>query len=296
MAKRKYRRSIINKKKGKVSIQTLVIVALIIGCIKLGQELSSRENNGGVTRTGIENAGDYGDLMAVKTNEKSIAVEKKYKGMDISFNPKYHIPNWVSWELTEEETNGDVNRTNKFSSDEDVAGCADTWDYNYSGYDRGHMAPAGDMKWDKDAMEETFLMTNICPQVKSLNTGSWKRLEEKCRYWAEIMGSLYIVCGPIIDGEPIEYIGDSRVYVPKRFFKVILSPYTNPAVGIGFIMPNGKVEGGMQACAVPIDSVEAVTGHDFFASLPDDIENDVESQCNFHYWSTLRKKKNKQVQ
>ena len=170
MAKRKYRRSIINKKKGKVSIQTLVIVALIIGCIKLGQELSSRENNGGVTRTGIENAGDYGDLMAVKTNEKSVSVEKKYKGMDISFNPKYHIPNWVSWELTEEETKGDVNRTNKFSSDEDVAGCADTWDYNYSGYDRGHMAPAGDMKWDKDAMEETFLMTNICPQVNSLDT------------------------------------------------------------------------------------------------------------------------------
>ena len=81
MAKRKYRRSIINKKKGKVSIQTLVIVALIIGCIKLGQELSSRENNGGVTRTGIENAGDYGDLMAVKTNEKSVSVEKKNKGM-----------------------------------------------------------------------------------------------------------------------------------------------------------------------------------------------------------------------
>lgn len=80
--------------------------------------------------------------------------------------------------------------------------------------------------------------------------------------------------------------------MPKRFFKVILSPYSNPAAGIGFIMPNGNVDGGMQKCAVPIDSVEAVTGHDFFSSLPDDVERELESQCNFHYWSTLKKKKN----
>lgn len=291
MAKKRYKRSNPRVKKGKISLQALVIIALIIGCVKLGQKLSGHENQSGELDHQIENSGQYGDLMAVKTNPSASSVEKKYKGMDVSFNPTCHIPNWVSWELTAEETGGEVSRTNKFSSDESVEGCADTWDYNYSGYDRGHMAPAGDMKWDKNAMDETFLMTNICPQVKSLNTGSWKRLEEKCRYWAQVMGELYIVCGPIIDGEPIEYIGDSKVYVPKRFFKVILSPYSDPAVGIGFIMPNGKVTGGMQECAVPIDSVEAVTGHDFFASLPDEIEKDVESQCNFHYWSTLRKKK-----
>ncbi len=271
--------------KGKQILQALVMALLIIGCVKFCEALDNLDNGQHEALARDE----VGNLMRVKTNQALKSVEKRYKGMDVSFNPQYHIPNWVSWELTEEETSGDVARTNKFLADPDVEGSAESWDYNYSGYDRGHMAPAGDMKWDKDAMAETFYMTNICPQVKSLNTGTWKRLEEKCRYWAEIDGSLYIVCGPVIDGDPVEYIGDSRVYVPKRFFKVILSPYSNPARGIGFIIPNGKVKGGMQECAVPIDSVEALTGHDFFSSLPDDIENDVESQCNFHYWSTLRK-------
>lgn len=273
--------------KGKQIFQSLVIALLIIGCVKFCEALDNIDNGQHET-LGCD---DVGNLMLVKTNQALKSIEKRYKGMDVSFNPQYHIPNWVSWELTKDETSGDVSRTNKFYADPDVEGSAESWDYNYSGYDRGHMAPAGDMKWDKDAMAETFYMTNICPQVKSLNTGTWKRLEEKCRYWAEIDGSLYIVCGPVIDGDPVEYIGDSRVYVPKRFFKVILSPYSNPARGIGFIIPNGKVKGGMQECAVPIDSVEALTGHDFFSSLPDDIENDVESQCNFHYWSTLRKNK-----
>lgn len=271
-------------------LQAVIMILLIVGCVKLGMELNGQEksHNDEIDKASV------GNLMAVKTNPQMKSVDIKYKGMDVSFNPEHHIPNWVSWELAENETTGDVSRTNKFSSDPDVEGCAESWDYNYSGYDRGHMAPAGDMKWDNESMDETFYMTNICPQVKSLNTGSWKRLEEKCRYWAQIDGQLFIVCGPVIDDDPIEYIGDSRVYVPRNFFKVILSPYSNPARGIGFIMPNGKVKGGMQKCAVPIDSVEALTGHDFFASLPDDIENEVEAQCNFHYWSTLRKSKNKE--
>ena len=232
---------------------------------------------------------EYGNLMAVITNPDVPSQFKSYTGMDLSFNAKCHIPNWVSWELTADETTGDVSRTNKFYNDPDIDGCPDSWDYSYSGYDRGHMAPAGDMKWDSKAMEETFFLSNICPQVKSLNTGSWKNLEEKCRLWAQIDGRIYIVCGPVIDDKPLEYIGDSKVWVPKRFFKVIIAPYSTPARGIGFIMPNGKVEGGMQACAVTIDEVERVTGHDFFSSLPDQLENELESQCNFHQWSTMRK-------
>ncbi len=237
----------------------------------------------------IAQEGEYGNLMAVVTNPSVPSQFKSYTGMDLSFNSRCHIPNWVSWELTADETTGDVDRTNKFYNDPEIEGCPDSWDYSYSGYDRGHMAPAGDMKWDSKAMEETFFLSNICPQVKSLNTGSWKNLEEKCRLWAQIDRRIYIVCGPVIDDKPLELIGESKVWVPKRFFKAIIAPYSTPARGIGFIMPNGKVVGGMQACAVTIDEVERVTGHDFFASLPDDLENELESQCNFHQWSTMRK-------
>lgn len=231
------------------------------------------------------------DLEIVVTPEDVPAEVIAYKGMTVSFNSKMHIPNWVSWELTAEETSGTVEREDNFACDEAVAGCPETWDYKYSGYDRGHMAPAGDMKWDKEAMEHTFYLTNICPQAHSLNNGTWKRLEEKCRQWAEIDGSIYIVCGPVMTDKITEYIGDSRVAVPKRFYKVILSPNANPPRGIGFIMNNGKVDGGMQQAAVSIDEVERITGLDFFSSLPDEIENDVESQCRFHYWSTLKKTK-----
>lgn len=267
--------------------QGLIVAVLIVGCGYLTSYLNSKDAGGAELSC---HASSYGNLLEVKTKPGTPSVLKSYRGMDLSFNPKCHIPNWVAWELTAEETDGNVGRTNKFASDPDVEGCADTWDYSYSGYDRGHMAPAGDMKWDADAMAETFMLTNICPQAKSLNAGSWKGLEEKCRQWAEADSAIYIVCGPVIDGNPIEYIGDTRVYVPRKFFKVIISPYTVPARGIGFIMPNAKVKGGMQACAVTIDSVESLTGHDFFASLPDDIERDIESQCDFHYWSTHRKK------
>lgn len=230
-----------------------------------------------------------GDLTAVITNPNLPETLLRYEGMTISFNPDTHQPNWASWELLASEATGDAPRSDSFAPDPEVEGCATLSDYRRSGYDRGHMAPAGDMKWDSKAMEETFFLSNICPQVKSLNTGSWKNLEEKCRLWAQIDGRIYIVCGPVIDDKPLELIGDSKVWVPKRFFKVIIAPYSTPARGIGFIMPNGKVVGGMQACAVTIDEVERVTGHDFFASLPDDLENELESQCNFHQWSTMRK-------
>lgn len=280
--KRKYTT---RRKKGKTpELRSLIVPLLLIGCLWIANYLKGCDN-----ASQAFEYGEYGNLMDVVTNPNVPSQKKSYTGMDVSFNSRCHIPNWVSWELTADETTGDVSRTNKFYNDPDIDGCPDSWDYSYSGYDRGHMAPAGDMKWDSKAMEETFFLSNICPQAKALNTGSWKNLEEKCRTWARIDGRIYIVCGPIIDEKPMELIGDSKVWVPSRFFKVIIAPYSTPARGIGFIMPNGKVEGGMQVCAVTIDEVERITGHDFFASLPDELENQLESQCNFHQWSTLRK-------
>ena len=235
----------------------------------------------------------FGDLEKVIASNSQPSQLVDYEGFSLSFNKKMHVPNWVVWELTGEEVAGTFPRKDNFRGDDNVAGSAEKWDYSYSGYDRGHMAPAGDMKWSKKAMDESFYMTNMCPQAKSLNTGAWKRLEEKCRQWATIDGAIIIVCGPVLTDPIEEYIGDSRVAVPQRFFKVILSPYVDEPRGIGFIMPNSKVPGGMQAAAVSIDEVERVTGLDFFSSLPDEIENKVESQCKFHYWSTLKNKSKK---
>ena len=271
------RRSNIMKRNMAGIVAVAVMAVMVIQCAIEAHELEGGKNK--VLTPGEE-------LMVVECNPAQVNRLIDYKGFTVGFNPELHVPNWVSWELTAEETTGSTPRYNKFSSDPDVAGSAENWDYSYSGYDRGHMAPAGDMKWNEEVMRNTFFMTNICPQAKSLNTGAWKSLEEKCRQWAVADSSIVIVCGPVLTDKITEYIGDTKVAVPERFFKVILAP--NSMKGIGFIMPNGSVPGGMQKAAMSIDEVEAITGHDFFSALPDSIEAIVEAQNDFHSWSTFK--------
>ena len=206
-----------------------------------------------------------------------------YSGFTSYFNPETHIPNCVAYEIIESETTGDEPRKKSFEADHTIDGCAESSDYRNSGYDRGHMAPAADMKWSKVAMEESFLMTNICPQAKSLNSGIWHRLEQRVREWATRDSSIIVVCGPIFTpGKPVEQIGEIGVAVPHRFFKALYAPGRN--IGIAFIFDNDKVKGELRKYAVTIDSVERETGLDLFYNLPDDIENEVENQCNYKLW------------
>lgn len=289
-----------NKKKSKIFGQLFAI--LIVGIVavwftiflrkwEVANEEKARLEQENLQESLLEkNETSYqpADLKEVITNPQQAELPVNYKGMNISFNSDKHIPNWVAWELTAEKTYGTTPRYNKFLQDASVDGCPYPWDYSNSGYTRGHMAPAGDMKWDETAMKETFFMTNICPQANSLNAGSWLRLEEKCRQWAEADGRIIIICGPVLTDSIREYIGETGVAVPQRFFKVILSPDATPMRGIAFIMNNGEVEGGMQKAATSIREVERITGHDFFAALPDSIEETVENQTDFPFWSTIR--------
>ncbi|MBR5087314.1 MAG: DNA/RNA non-specific endonuclease [Muribaculaceae bacterium] len=208
----------------------------------------------------------------------------KYKGYTAHFNKELHIPNCVTYEITANETRGRQGRKGQFERDESVAGCPNWWDYRDSGYERGHMAPAGDMKWDDEAMNETFYLTNVCPQDASLNGGVWNDIEMKVREWARRDKSLFVVTGPIMGKNP-ETIGqDMDIAVPEAFFKVILSPSTTPMKAIGFICPNRPCGGVLRSYAVSVDEVEERTGINFFNVLPDDVENTIESSCNFNQW------------
>lgn len=228
--------------------------------------------------TGIE------ALKQVEIPESITSEIINYTGFTVSFNADKHQPNYVVWELTQDETEGEVSRRNKFLTDYRVNGCATDADYRRSGYDRGHMAPAADMKWSETAMDDCFYFTNICPQNNRLNSGAWSKLEAKCRQWAKRYKSLVIVCGPVLTDNMPDKIGPNNVPVPQRFFKVVLAHEANPPMAIGFIMNNGRVEGGMQQAAVTVDEVERITGYDFFGALPDDIENKIESTCRFGKW------------
>ena len=286
MAKRRKRSAYMTRqaarrqKRGSIgrSVALLLVVAVIFAGAKY--MLSQQRHGHGLQQ--IDN------LTYVRTAPGLKEEIINYRGMTVSFNPDLHIPNWVAWELTADEARGTESRSDRFYGDSDIEGCAWPEDYRNCGYDRGHMAPAGDMKWDRQAMEETFCMTNILPQDGALNRGTWKKIEEKCRARAAGDSAVIIVCGPVLTEAPREYIGATRVAVPQRLFKVVLSPWAEIPQAIGFLMDNGAVPGGMQAAAVSVDEIEALTGHDFFSSLPDSIENRLESSVNFTRWSRLK--------
>ena len=207
-------------------------------------------------------------------------------GYVTSYNMANKQPNWVGWRLTGDHVTGPFLRKGiKFHEDMEVPEPRATdADYRSSGYDRGHMCPSGDNKWSQEAQEQSFLFTNICPQIHGLNAGDWNEMEQQCRKWAEQEGEIYIVCGPIFYGSAThKKIGKNKIPVPEAFFKVVLSMKDTPKA-IGFIYKNQSGNRPKGDYVNTVDQVERITGIDFFPSLPDDVENKVEAKANIDDW------------
>ena len=209
----------------------------------------------------------------------------KRKGYTVSFNSRLNIPNWVAWELNRDKLVERESRSDKFLPDPDLPAdkAVTTDDYKHSGWDRGHMCPAGDNRWHWRAMQESFYMTNICPQHHNLNRGDWNELEQKCRKWVKKDSCLYIVAGPIFYDRKPQTIGEHKIAVPDAFFKVILSLHKKPKA-IGFIYKNNEGDNPLDSYVNTVDEVERITGIDFFPALPDDIERTVEASYNLKDW------------
>jgi endonuclease G len=208
-----------------------------------------------------------------------------HTGYTVSYNEQWRVANWVAYELTGEKTKGTEKRSNHFVPDPQVKGVSATdKDYRNSGYDRGHLTPASDMRWDKTAMMESFYFSNVCPQDHQLNCGRWEDLENKVRRWAVKDSAIMVVCGPLVAEKYPKTIGNNRVVVPQGFFKVVLSPYASPPQAIGFIFKNENTSSHLLSFAVTVDSVETITSIDFFPQLPDEIESIIESKFDASYW------------
>lgn len=211
----------------------------------------------------------------------------QHEGYTVSYNSDYKIANWVAYELTSKEAKSKkIERSNKFVPDPLVKGASATnEDYTRSGYDRGHLAPAGDMKWSAKAMRESFYLSNICPQKPALNRGIWKELEEQSRLWATDYGALWIATGPVM-ADDMKRLGKNRVGVPKAFYKVICYVSGNEYKAIAFILENKDYKKtSLKSMAIPVDSVEKVTGIDFFPAVPDDQEKVMEAKIDWNSWS-----------
>ena len=207
------------------------------------------------------------------------------KSYVVSYNSETKCPNWVLWQLTREHADGNVKRPDyAFHEDMEVKPPrAELADYKHSGYDRGHMCPAGDNKWDADAMYESFLMTNMCPQNQNLNSGLWNQIEMQCRYWAKRYGSLYIVCGPIYLKGEHQTIGQNKVVVPEAFFKVVVCLEDTPK-GIAFVCRNTDGNKKKDYYVNTISQVERITGYYFFPSLDENTASVIKEQSNLKEW------------
>ncbi len=201
----------------------------------------------------------------------------------LSYNEQAEQAEWVYYELTLPMVSGSQSRTDDFREDTKVStGSAQLADYKGSGYDRGHLCPAGSMTHSAKAMSESFYLSNMSPQVPSFNRGRWKQLEELVRSWVATDSLLYVVSGPLLAGK-METIGESRVAVPLHYYKVIYSPTKSEM--IAFLMPNESIKGSVASYAVTVDKIEALTDIDFFSALPDSLEQKMESTLDKSKWS-----------
>lgn len=225
------------------------------------------------------------EIPAPLANRSELILHRK--GYTTSYNKDLKIPNWVAWELTPEKLVERESRSDKFLPDPDLPEdeAVTTNDYKGAGLDRGHLCPAGDNRWNWKAMQESFYMTNICPQDHNLNRGDWKELEEACRLWAQREGKIYIVCGPILYNQEHRTIGKQhRITVPEAFFKVVLCMNSKSPKAIGFIYKNASGNHPLDSYVNSVDEVERITGIDFFPSLPDEVEEKVEATYDLRLW------------
>lgn len=279
MAKKKYQKRNSTARQVRTAVIVVAVIVAVWWFIGHAKELGFKRVESGAPASNV----DVEALMEVNAPEGLRQQIVAYEGYTSSFNADLRIPNYVVYELTRFETQGAEQRHDKFMCDTEVDGCPTTDDYKGSGYDRGHMAPAADMKWSKKAMQESFFLTNICPQNHSLNSGGWKRLEEKVRLWADRDSAVIVVSGPIVQGH-INRL-ESGVAVPTGFFKVLLAPFATPKRAIAFIYKNEGGQKVIERQAVSVDEVEALTGFDFFSSLPDEEENEIEKTCDYYEWN-----------
>lgn len=271
---------------GKLTAILSTILTIIAGGLYLVEELYPGQINAAIQKIKEPIKSDEGMEIPVLQAERSQQIIK-HLGFTISYNHDWRIPNWVAYELTAQEVAGDLGRYDKFLPDPLVNGDpVVTKDYSNSGYDRGHMCPAADMKWSEQAMKESFYMTNICPQNHNNNAGDWKDLEELGRDLAAKYGNIYICCGPIVENTDTKIGTVRQIVVPQAFYKVLLRRKADGQwTAIGFVMPNRAGNRPLMTYMLPIDEVEQQTGIDFFPALPDEIENRAEADYTISDWT-----------
>jgi len=188
----------------------------------------------------------------------------------LSYNDNAEQADWVAYTLYPLADSLRVERKDNFRADPDIlTGSATLADYKSSGYDRGHLAPARALSYSNEAMSASFYMSNMSPQIGiGFNRGIWKFIEAKVFEWSNSSDSLYVVTGPILD-KPLGTIGESKVIIPRAYYKTIVRFKEGNIFGIGFLIKHAKYPKTAKPYdfITSIDSVEKVSGINFYHQM-----------------------------
>ena len=222
------------------------------------------------------------ELPTIKKGEQVIT----HIGYTTSYNSKTLNPNWVAYELTREEVQGECKGKTSFCWDPDVKGRKSRReDYkNEQNWDKGHMAPRADMKWSVQAFEESYYLSNICPQNHDLNAGDWLKTEKLARRMAEKYGKVYVICGPVFIFNKYGTLGENKVWIPDAFFKALLVKVNDRYESIAFYMSNESQKNEIMHYVRTVNDIEVLLKMDLFPALPDSVEEKVESTFSRSIW------------
>ena len=207
-----------------------------------------------------------------------------YTQFTLSYNEEHEQSDWVAYELTGNEAAMSRDRCNCFSKDKQVTtGSSIESDYRSTGFDKGHLCPAADNNMSDKANRESFLMSNMSPQLPSFNREVWAELESWVRKQAELHSTIYVVTGPVFTNN-LGTIGGNNVTIPGYFYKTLLRFDGIKAKTIGFLLPQVGATGNIKDYVVPVNTIETLTGLDFYPELDNSVENKVEAQYEIKKW------------
>ncbi|WP_223032922.1 DNA/RNA non-specific endonuclease [Hanstruepera marina] len=264
----------------KRTLYSMIAILLVVGIYGYEYYLDKKEQEAIVEQGKLPKNPTIAFFLPTSTTGQIV----HHKGYSLSYSEPYEQAEWVAYELKKEHlSNTNFNRP-YFEIDKAVKTGAASWrNYKNSGYDRGHLCPAGDRRYSQEAHDETFLTSNITPQNHEFNSGIWNTLEQKVRYWANRYDGVFVVTGGVLKGD-MTTIGSENVAVPNQFYKVIMDYNTgNPKV-LAFLMPHENSNKPLFEFVVSVDDVEALTGIDFFPELDDAVEDKLEASSSYKSW------------
>ncbi|MFS4417534.1 DNA/RNA non-specific endonuclease [Maribacter sp. 2307ULW6-5] len=234
-----------------------------------------------------ENAGEdkNGALPKEFVPSATEAMVVHHSHYSLSYREGFEQAEWVAYVLTREHLTQDDRERPFFIEDPWVKTKSADWrNYKNSGYDRGHLVPAGDRRFSEQAYNETFYTSNISPQNRHFNAGLWNRLEMQVRRWAKRYGTLYVFTGGVLE-KGLWEIGEEDVDVPRLFYKIVAKERRGKWEVVAFLMPNQEKTDALESFTVSVDEVEQRTGIDFFPGLDPAVEARLESGMNQGQWA-----------